>query len=392
MWARLVAMFAFWCCALIFGIRYGEVTAWFLVCSLGVILAYLLLVYFSSLRSVSFKLKTEQNEYMSEEDVTITFTIKHNSWFPLFWLVIEQNWVNVTRSKNWTFRQIFFPGFSRSMTGKYKIKSVQRGKYFSKSVEMFTGDIFGFITKRKTLKFAVNFVVYPQPLTILPQFNHLLYGSRDAKDFSGIRDYAMGDPLNRIHWKSTARTNSLKTKELDSSVEKRIVVLLDAGKASYLSDLPVSLFEKSVQVTASVFKYAKENNMASGLICTNTKGSRLPISAYSSLQSAYTLLSSVRSDGDFMFHEVLRVEGNRLISDTMLICVTANVDDCLLDTIRELRSKNIQVCVLFVYSTVSLSWHQLYLKQQLQSMNCLFYSIQHTQLDKQHSGGIEHVG
>lgn len=402
MWARFAAMFVFWCCALAFGIWHGGVTAWFIVCSLGVTLAYLLLVYLSSFRSLDIKVKIEHEQYMSDEDAAVTFTIRHNSWLPLFWLVIEQNWINVTNSKNWTFREIFFPGFRRSITGKYKIKNVQRGEYQSRRVEAFTGDVFGLITKRKALKPTEGFIVYPNPLTILPNFTHLLYGSessfdtpiyqQDSPDFSGVRDYAMGDPMNRIHWKSTARTNALKTNERHTYSQKRVMVALDAGKTSYLSDLPVSLFEKCVQVAASLLKYAKENNVTSGLVCSNNEGNRLLFSDYSSLQSSYTLLSGVRPDGELPFYETLLREKDRLSHDTMLLCVTANVNDYLLDSIQQLRSKNISVSILFIHSTAALSWHQMYLKQRMQSMNCLFYSIQHTKVNKQHTGGIEHVG
>lgn len=402
MWVRFVAMFAIWCSALAFGLWHGGVTAWFIVCSLGVTLVYLLWVCLSSFRSLELKVKIEREQYISDEDAAVTFTIRHKSWIPIIWLVIEQNWMNITSSKKWTFRQILFPGFRRSITVSYKIKDVQRGEYQSQGVEVFTGDVFGLITKRKSLKFAESFIVYPKTLTILPKFTHLLYGSessfntptylQDSPDFSGIRDYAKGDPMNRIHWKSTARTGDLKTSEQHAYVQKRVMVALDAGKTSYLSNLPVSLFEKCVQVSASLLKYAKDNQVASGLICSTKEGNRLPISEYSSLQSAYTLLSGVRSDGELSFYETLLLESDRLPYDTMLLCVTANMNDYLLDSIQQLRSKNISVGILFVYSTASLSWHQMYLKQRMQSMNCLFYSIQHTQLDKQHKGGIEHVG
>ncbi len=64
-------------------------------------------------------------------------------------------------------------------------------------------------------------LVYPQPhgAQPLPQPEDMAGRrlQRDPDDFDGVRDYAAGDPLNRIHWKASARTSRLVTRIYDGA-------------------------------------------------------------------------------------------------------------------------------------------------------------------------------
>ena len=47
---------------------------------------------------------------------------------------------------------------------------------------------------------------------------------------AGVRDYQPGDPLNRIHWKSSARKDRFMVKEFDQDPQGDVWILLDASK------------------------------------------------------------------------------------------------------------------------------------------------------------------
>jgi uncharacterized protein (DUF58 family) len=73
----------------------------------------------------------------------------------------------------------------------------------------------------------------------------------DSEEFIGLRDYRAGDPLHRVHWKSTARTGALVVKEFQDEFFERHALVLDTGVAG--SD--DASFEEAVSVAAS-FVYA----------------------------------------------------------------------------------------------------------------------------------------
>ena len=51
--------------------------------------------------------------------------------------------------------------------------------------------------------------------------------SDDASDAAGVRPYQTGDPVNRVHWKITARTGKLSTRLLEGEAPVGLVIDLD---------------------------------------------------------------------------------------------------------------------------------------------------------------------
>ncbi len=76
----------------------------------------------------------------------------------------------------------------------------------------------------------------------------------DAEIMS-TRDYIKGDPLKYIHWKASARTGQLKTKELSSLYHQPVIIDFDSvpiksleEKISCVTYLVVKLFKQNVPV------------------------------------------------------------------------------------------------------------------------------------------------
>jgi uncharacterized protein (DUF58 family) len=53
---------------------------------------------------------------------------------------------------------------------------------------------------------------------------------------SGVRDYAPGDPFNRIHWKSTARKDRLIVKEFELDPLADVWLILDLWSGAHYGD------------------------------------------------------------------------------------------------------------------------------------------------------------
>ncbi|MFC6236187.1 DUF58 domain-containing protein, partial [Leucobacter soli] len=67
--------------------------------------------------------------------------------------------------------------------------------------------------------------------------------------FHAVREYAHGDALRHVHWKSTAKTGTLMVRQFEESQTARVAVLFDALREEYASD---DEFELGVSVAASL--------------------------------------------------------------------------------------------------------------------------------------------
>lgn len=70
----------------------------------------------------------------------------------------------------------------------------------------------------------------------------------DSEEFVGLRDYRPGDPLQRIHWKSFARTGEPVVREYQDEYFERHALILDTFGASS----ETTAFEDAVSIAASL--------------------------------------------------------------------------------------------------------------------------------------------
>lgn len=77
---------------------------------------------------------------------------------------------------------------------------------------------------------------------------------REGDEFRGLRDYAPGDDLRKIHWRASARSDELKVRDMDTTGSRALTVVLDLDAATYTPDA----FERAVTATASILVSASE--------------------------------------------------------------------------------------------------------------------------------------
>lgn len=75
------------------------------------------------------------------------------------------------------------------------------------------------------------------------------HSQRGGEDFYTLREYQRGDDLRRIHWPSSAKTEELMIRQLETPWQSRALVLLDVRPSAYESS---DAFETAVSGAASV--------------------------------------------------------------------------------------------------------------------------------------------
>ena len=132
----------------------------------------------------------------------------------------------------------------------------RRGRYVMRELRASSRYPFGFFLKGRNYKVEAECICYPQ---ILPQermnFSVLdVQGSNQrferglGYDLYTIRDYLPADSARHVHWKASAKTAVLKTREYAAEESRRIVLAFDRfGRPG-----DVEKFEELVSYTASL--------------------------------------------------------------------------------------------------------------------------------------------
>jgi len=87
---------------------------------------------------------------------------------------------------------------------------------------------------------------------------------------AGVRGYAPGDSLNRIHWRSTARMNGLMVKTFDLEPSGDLWIVLDLDAAVQAGEDEESTEEYAVILAASLANQTLQENRAVGLVAYGT--------------------------------------------------------------------------------------------------------------------------
>jgi uncharacterized protein (DUF58 family) len=160
--------------------------------------------------------------------------VQNTGWLPALWIGIEDH--------------SDFPAYSigviraldASSKAEWRVNLIckQRGVFSLGPWEWVSGDPFGLFAVRRCYAKAQKMVVYP-PLAVLPD-EFLPRGKQvgdtrplnqpwvsDSVQVSQTRPYQPGDPLRRIHWRTTARHQNPYVKVFDPEAASRIWLIPD---------------------------------------------------------------------------------------------------------------------------------------------------------------------
>lgn len=196
------------------------------------------------------------------DSVEMNVQIAYRSILPLPWLIITD------RIGSREYRKLLFPGMRKRLEYTYRLNQVPRGVWSSIYSEAEWGDMFGwFRTCRKLPSNAGGVIVLPRPMK-WPETQALLYGSDTDRETerarvriwnetrgSGVRDYMPGDPMNRIHWKNSARLGRLQSFMPYEGYGIKQGIVLDTALQGYSGHegvKPQDAFEVTVSAAAGL--------------------------------------------------------------------------------------------------------------------------------------------
>ena len=221
------------------------------------------------------------------EKIGVIVTVKNKGRLPIAWLLLEDSIPKsalVQRppriSLDGRRTMITQLGAAAEKLILYQVSFLMRGYYQIGPLLIESGDLFG-LHRRFRVETKPHFVlVFPKVLPLEGydlasrrpigevRLTHRLF--EDPTRIAGVRTYMPGDPLNRIHWRATARTGALHCKTYEPSCVAGMTLLLDFHQASYSARAEPHRSELAVTAAASLANAVYQTGQQIGFI-TNAR-------------------------------------------------------------------------------------------------------------------------
>ena len=328
-----------------------------------------------SLARVTYRRRLGSQRLFFGDETTLDVEITNAKPLPLPWLQAEDHFPRALALLNGQLEVSLFPhrGILRNtfslrwyerVTRRYRVRANYRGVYKLGPVTLRAGDLFGFERQRRTLDDTEELIVYPRilPLTQLGLPAEFPSGEgrpirrvvEDPLRLRGAHEYQSGDSMRHIHWKATAHTGHLQTKEYEPGASRYLVIFLNASTARHIYEgLNLSLLEFLITVAASVATAAAAEGCRVGLYVNEWRMGDLYMHVPPSARPEQLMLILEALAQDILWGHVplvslLNLELLRLPYGSTVVVISALVDEDLLSTLLDIKATGRRVVLLAV--------------------------------------------
>ncbi|TQR11010.1 DUF58 domain-containing protein [Psychrobacillus soli] len=326
----------------------GGFVSWFLFYSLIPLSIYSLLLFFYPLSKLEVGRTIETRKVFSGGRFSATIQVKRNNHFPLMYVKFEEK-VSPTLAHIHSRKRMIFWGMKKEFSWTYEIDHIPRGEHVLEGLTIQVSDLFGWVKKEVSISNPKTVLVFPNVtemvyVPIETRYDQGAAASRiqtmkDTSMATGIRNYQPGDRVSWIHWKSFARTQTLKTKEFEDRQSQGLFVLMDRT--------PADCFEEMVDLTASILQAIVRHQASSAFLSLGENRFFIPaVQSENQLQRVLYHLTKVQPDLTKSIEQAMLHDG-ALAQATSLLYVTSNLTYEWIESIQKTAS-NLRVCTCFV--------------------------------------------
>lgn len=260
-----------------------------------------------------------------------------------------------------------------------RARLTQRGVFPLGPTVLISGDLFGLFPVLQRYPNQDALLVYPTMVDVLnfPNPPGLLAGgealrrrtSQITSNAAGVREYEPGDPLNRIHWVSTARRNRLMVKEFELDPLAEVWIFVDAARVVHASrphqppefdpqdvwrkrykfQLPPSSLEYAVTISASLARFYLQRSRALGLVTSGSAVRVLPSDRGGrQLGKILEVLALVQADGTTPLQGVIEAQARHLPRGSTVIFVTPSSSENIYRTADMLLRRGLRPVAVLI--------------------------------------------
>ncbi|WP_198015884.1 DUF58 domain-containing protein [Paenibacillus sp. HW567] len=194
----------------------GGASLLFLLTACGFLMLGGLLLQLLGPRQVKVTRSLSPLRPVAGDTLTVEVQVSFSAGIPLPWMIVADHYGGGVH------QHLLFPGFRRSLAFTYKLYEVPRGIHTLHGCSVSWGGLTGLFTGGCQPEGKDSFKVLPRPLYLggaVPDSGVIagdIMLKRRNRNYNAeaadIREYSPGDPLSRIHWKSSARKGALQSR------------------------------------------------------------------------------------------------------------------------------------------------------------------------------------
>ncbi len=358
--------------SLVTGLFTGRADIFNIAYLIGALLLTSLLWTWLSLRGIAIRRTTRTRRSQVGRVFHEAFGVRKTGFLPKLWLEIHDH--STLPGHNASHIVPTLLG-GREYTWDASTTCTARGEFQLGPMTVVSGDPFGLFNSPRRVGATERLVVYPLTVeleqVILPvgilsggdaqrQLTHQI-----TTNASSIRDYVAGDSMNRIHWRSTARTGNIMVKEFELDPLVDIWLFSDFSADSLYEDpsirraddvgsiittsrlIPPSTEEYGAIVAASLAKYFLEDERVVGFIAYAPQRQMFqPERGHRQLSRIMEALAVARSTSQHSLRETLSLETHLFTRGATLLIITSSVRQDWISEMQVMQRRGIRpICV-----------------------------------------------
>ncbi len=327
-----------------------------------------------SLRGIALRRATRTRRSQVGRVFQESFGVRKTGVLPKLWLEIRDH---STLPGHFAGHVVPALVGNREYTWDAETLCAVRGEFQLGPMTVVSGDPFGLFQSPRRIGATDRLIVYPMTLeinrVILPvgflsggdaqrQLTHQI-----TTNASSIRDYVSGDSMNRIHWRSTARTGNIMVKEFELDPLVDIWLLNDFSADSLCEDasvrrvdrvgniipsstrIPPSTEEYGVIIAASLAKHFLDDERVVGYAAyTPYRQVFQPERGNRQLTRILEALASARSTSNHSLKDVLSLETPLFTRGTSLMIITSSVSQDWISEAQVLQRRGIRLICVYI--------------------------------------------
>lgn len=327
-----------------------------------------------SLRGIGLRRRTRTRRSQVGRVFKESFGVRKTGVLPKLWLEIRDHSTLPGHQASHVV-----PTLLRNLEYSWDVETVcaVRGEFQLGPMTVVSSDPFGLFHAPRRIGATDRLIVYPLIVeidrVILPvgflsggdaqrQLTHQI-----TTNASSIRDYVSGDSMNRIHWRSTARTGNIMVKEFELDPLVDIWLLNDFSADSLCEDpsarrvdrfgnivpsaaqIPPSTEEYAVVVAASLAKRFIDDERVVGYAAyTPYRQVFQPERGNRQLTRILEALASARSSSNHTLKDVLSLETHLFTRGATLMIITSSVDQDWISEAQVLQRRGIRLICVYI--------------------------------------------
>lgn len=303
------------------------------------------------LRGVTYRRTLATDRTTWGDEIPMEIEVWNRKRLPLAWLradddasfgvvVRERDLVDSSRGSG-ALRNVWTLAPFERVTRRFHVGGERRGVYDLGPIDLSVGDLFARQAAIEERDHRARFIVRPRTVGTSGIERPDQWGglerakqglSEDPSRFTGVRPYAPGDPLRRVHQRASARLGTPVTKRFEPSRDREVLIVLDvqvrhgpAWEIAFEPDEVEALHVVAASVARSLAtERAAFGIAAAGFTGAETRFAHVPISsAGGQAERVLDMLARLSSHPSAPFERLLALVRRIARPGTTILVVTA---------------------------------------------------------------------